>query len=65
MDVVLTLDGVIGARAAIAAGADALELDLRFTIDGVLVVAHPPDTGTCTDGGRCVFGSFQTQRSIQ
>ncbi len=36
-------------RAALVAGADALELDLQMTKDGVLVVAHSADASECTD----------------
>jgi glycerophosphoryl diester phosphodiesterase len=39
-------------REALLAGADALELDLRLTRDGVLVAAHDPDAAACTDAPR-------------
>jgi glycerophosphoryl diester phosphodiesterase len=37
-------------EAAILAGADAIELDVRLTSDGVLVVLHDPEVGSATDG---------------
>jgi glycerophosphoryl diester phosphodiesterase len=36
--------------AALAAGADAIELDVRLTSDGVPVVLHDPDVSASTDG---------------
>lgn len=36
--------------AAVAAGADAVELDVRLTGDGVPVVLHDPDVASTTDG---------------
>ena len=36
--------------AAISAGADAVELDVRSTLDGVLVVLHDSDVSATTDG---------------
>src|SRR5713226_6958835 len=36
--------------AAIRAGADMIELDVRLTADGVPVVIHDPDVATTTDG---------------
>ena len=41
-------------RAALDAGADALELDLHLTRDGVLVAAHAADAAACTDAVRCL-----------
>ncbi len=35
---------------AVAAGADAIELDVRLSADGVPVVIHDPDVGRTTDG---------------
>jgi glycerophosphoryl diester phosphodiesterase len=37
-------------EAAVAAGADAVELDVRPTLDGVLVVLHDSDVSATTDG---------------
>jgi glycerophosphoryl diester phosphodiesterase len=37
-------------EAAIGAGADMVELDVRLTADGVLVVIHDPDVSTTTSG---------------
>src|SRR5438132_12637759 len=37
-------------EAAIAAGADAVELDVRTTADGVVVVMHDADVSRMTDG---------------
>lgn len=39
-------------RAALDAGADALELDLRITRDGALIAAHDSDASTTTDAPR-------------
>jgi glycerophosphoryl diester phosphodiesterase len=41
-------------RAAIAAGADFVELDVRLTVDGVLVVLHDFDVSRTTDGSGLV-----------
>jgi glycerophosphoryl diester phosphodiesterase len=35
---------------AVAAGADAIEFDVRLTADGIPVVCHDPDVGRTTDG---------------
>lgn len=40
--------------AALAAGADGVEVDVRLTVDGVLVLMHDPDLGRTTDGGGLV-----------
>ena len=37
-------------EAAVAAGAEVLELDVRLSADGVPVVLHDPDVSRCTDG---------------
>jgi glycerophosphoryl diester phosphodiesterase len=49
-----TLDAFEG---AIAAGADAVEFDVRMTADGVAVVMHDPDVGRTT-GGRGLVGDL-------
>lgn len=42
--------------AASAAGADALEMDVRLTADGVLVVMHDPEVDRTTEGSGAVSG---------
>jgi glycerophosphoryl diester phosphodiesterase len=37
-------------RGAVEAGADAVELDIRLTADGIPVVMHDADVSRCTDG---------------
>src|SRR6266480_6507973 len=37
-------------EAAVRAGADAVEFDVRMTADGVAVVMHDPDVSRTTDG---------------
>ncbi len=41
-------------EAAIAAGADVTEFDVRMTADGIAVVMHDPDVGRTTDGSGLV-----------
>lgn len=41
-------------EAAIRAGADMIELDVRLTADGIPVVIHDPDVATTTDGSGLV-----------
>jgi glycerophosphoryl diester phosphodiesterase len=41
---------IVAFEAAVAAGADAVELDVRLTADGVAVVLHDAETGVVTDG---------------
>ena len=41
-------------EAAVRAGADAIELDVRLSADGVVVVMHDPDVGRTTDGSGLV-----------
>lgn len=41
---------LVAFEAALAAGADAVELDVRLTSDGVPVILHDADVATATDG---------------
>jgi glycerophosphoryl diester phosphodiesterase len=43
-------------RRAVAAGADALELDVHATVDGVLVVCHDATVDATTDGAGAIAG---------
>lgn len=45
-----------GVRAALATGADAVELDLRSTSDGELILMHDPTVDRTTDGRGAVSG---------
>ncbi|MEX2458330.1 MAG: glycerophosphodiester phosphodiesterase [Actinomycetota bacterium] len=47
---------LVAFEAAIAAGADGVELDVRLTADGVAVVLHDAETGVVTDGSGPVSG---------
>lgn len=48
-------------EAAVAAGADVVEFDVRMTSDGVAVVLHDPDVSRTTDGSGLVRGLTLTQ----
>ena len=48
-------------EAAIAAGADAVEFDIRMTADGHAVVIHDPDVSRTTDGSGLVRGMTLAQ----
>lgn len=41
-------------EAAVSAGADLIEMDIRLTADGIPVVLHDPDVGATTDGSGLV-----------
>jgi glycerophosphoryl diester phosphodiesterase len=45
---------VVAFEAAIRAGADAIELDVRLTADGIPVILHDPDVSSTTDGAGLV-----------
>jgi glycerophosphoryl diester phosphodiesterase len=47
---------LVAFEAAIASGADGVELDVRLTADGVAVVLHDAETGVVTDGSGPVGG---------
>jgi glycerophosphoryl diester phosphodiesterase len=52
-------------RAAVAAGADALELDVHRTLDGVLVVCHDATVDRTTDGsGRIADHTLEQLRAL-
>jgi glycerophosphoryl diester phosphodiesterase len=48
-------------RAAVAAGADALELDVHMTVDGVLVVCHDATVDRTTDGAGAIASMTFTE----
>jgi glycerophosphoryl diester phosphodiesterase len=45
---------VVAFEAAIQAGADVIELDVRLTADGIPVILHDPDVSSTTDGAGLV-----------
>ena len=50
---------------AVAAGADAIELDVRLSADGVAVVMHDPDVARTTDGsGEVAQMTFSELRAL-
>src|SRR5687767_7161049 len=54
---------LVAFEAALAAGADAVELDVRLTADGEAVVLHDAEVGVVTDGSGLVHA--MTLREIK